>query len=68
MDSKIKYKVQIIIILKKMSKFRHAKRDAKKAAFAAKQEKEGRKVINWIFAFLILLGIIYALYSIAFVG
>ncbi len=51
-----------------MSKFRHAKRDAKKAAFAAKQEKEGRKVIYWIFAFLILLGIIYALYSIAFVG
>ena len=51
-----------------MSKFRHAKRDAKKAAFAAKQEKEGRKVINRIFAFLTLLGIIYALYSIAFVG
>jgi len=51
-----------------MSKFRHAKRDAKKAAYAEKQEKEGRKVINWIFAFLILLGIIYALYSIAFVG
>ena len=51
-----------------MSKVRHAKRDAKRAAFAAKQEQEGRNVINWIFGVLILLGAIYAVYTIAFVG
>jgi len=51
-----------------MSKFRHAKRDAKKAAYAAKQEKEGQSVINWIFGVLIVLGAIYAIYTIMFVG
>lgn len=40
------------------------KRDAKKAAYAAKKEQEGRKVINWIFAILVLLGVLYAFYSI----
>ena len=48
-----------------MSKLRHAKRDAKKAAFAAKQEQEGRNVINWIFGILVLLGAIYAIFTIA---
>lgn len=41
-----------------------AKRDAKKAAYAAKKEKEGRNVINWIFGILIALGVLYAIYSI----
>ncbi|MBO7645933.1 MAG: hypothetical protein J6S52_02860 [Prevotella sp.] len=51
-----------------MSKQRHAKRDAKKAAYAAKQEQEGKNVINWIFGVLIALGAIYAIYTIMFLG
>lgn len=51
-----------------MSKLRHAQRDAKKAAYAAKQEKEGKNVVNWIFGVLILLGAIYAIYTIMFLG
>lgn len=40
-----------------------AKSEAKKAAYAAKQEQEGRTVINWIFGILIALGVIFAIYS-----
>lgn len=40
-----------------------AKSEAKKAAYAAKQEQEGRNVINWIFGVLIALGVIFAIYS-----
>jgi len=43
-------------------------RNAKKEAYAAKQEQEGRNVINWIFGILILLGVIYAIYSIVMVS
>ena len=47
-------------------------RNAKKAAYAAKQEnkqeKEGRNVINWIFGILIALGVVYAIYSIIMVS
>ena len=43
-------------------------RNAKKAAYAAKQEKEGRNVINWIFGILIALGVVYAIYSIVMVS
>ncbi len=43
-------------------------RNAKKAAYAAKQEQEGRKVINWIFGILIALGVVYAIYSIIMVS
>ena len=39
------------------------KRDAKKAAYAAKKEQEGRNVINWIFGILIALGALYAIYT-----
>ena len=39
-------------------------RNAKREAYAAKQEQEGRNVINWIFGILIALGVIYAIYSI----
>lgn len=40
-----------------MSKNKKALKDAKKAAWAAKQEKEGNSVINWIFGILIGLAI-----------
>ena len=43
-------------------------RNAKKEAYAAKQEQEGRNVINWIFGILIALGAIYAIYSIIMVS
>ncbi|MBR2184401.1 MAG: hypothetical protein IJ897_03135 [Prevotella sp.] len=43
-------------------------RNAKKEAYAAKQEKEGRNVINWIFGILIALGVVYAIYSIVMVS
>ena len=43
-------------------------RNAKKEAYAAKQEQEGRNVINWIFGILISLGVIYAIYSIVMVS
>lgn len=42
-----------------MSKNKNAAKQAKKAAWAAKQEKEGNKVIGWIFGILIALGLIY---------
>ena len=45
-----------------MSK-KNAKAEAKKAAYAAKKEEEGRKVINWIFGILIALGVLFAIYS-----
>ena len=37
--------------------------NTKRAAFAAKQEKEGSKVIGWIIGILIGLGIVFAAYS-----
>lgn len=43
-------------------------RNAKKEAYAAKQEQEGRNVINWIFGILIALGVVYAIYSIVMVS
>ncbi len=43
-------------------------RNAKKEAYAAKQEQEGRNVINWIFGILIALGVVYAIYSIIMVS
>jgi hypothetical protein len=43
-------------------------RNAKREAYAAKQEQEGRNVINWIFGILIALGVIYAIYSIVMVS
>ncbi len=39
------------------------KKNAKRAAYAEKQEQEGRSVINWIFAILVALGVIFAIYS-----
>ncbi len=43
-------------------------RNAKREAYAAKQEQEGRNVINWIFGILIALGVVYAIYSIVMVS
>lgn len=39
------------------------KKNAKRAAYAEKQEKEGRSIINWIFVALVALGVLYAIYS-----
>ena len=37
--------------------------NTKRAAFAAKQEKEGSKVIGWIIGVLLALGIIFAVFT-----
>ncbi len=42
------------------NKFR---KNAKREAYAEKQEQEGRSIINWIFAVLVALGVIFAIYS-----
>jgi hypothetical protein len=45
-----------------MSKEKHL--HAKQKAYAEKQEKEGRKVVNWIFGILILFAIAFCAYTI----
>ena len=47
-----------------MSRLKKMKGEAKKQAYAAKKEQEGRNVINWIFGVLIALGAVYAIYTI----
>ena len=42
--------------------------NAKRAAFAEKQEKHGLSVINWMFAALVALGVIYAVYTMIILG
>ena len=37
--------------------------NTKRAAFAAKQEKEGNKVIGWIIGVLLGLGIMFAVFT-----
>jgi len=37
--------------------------NAKRVAWQKKQEEKGRKVVNWIFGVLILLAILYLLWS-----
>lgn len=44
------------------------KANAKRAAYAEKKEKEGRSIINWIFGVLVLLGVIYAVYTMLLLG
>ncbi len=39
------------------------KMNAKRVAWQKKQEEKGRKVVNWIFGVLILLAILYLLWS-----
>ncbi len=42
--------------------------NAKKEAYAKKQEQEGKKVVNWIFGVLIILALCYAVWSIIMVA
>jgi len=37
--------------------------NTKRAAYAAKQEKEGNKVIGWIIGILLGLGVIFAVFT-----
>ena len=38
--------------------------ESKKAAYAARKEKEGQGVVMWIIAALIFLGIVFAMFTI----
>ncbi len=38
--------------------------NAKRVAYQQKQEQEGKKVVNWIFGVLVVLAIIFMIYSI----
>ena len=40
------------------------KNNARRAAYQARQEKEGKKVVNWIFGALIFLAICFVIYSV----
>ena len=41
---------------------------ARREAYEKRQEKEGRKVVNWIFAILVILAIIFIFYSMTIVS
>ena len=41
------------------------KNNAKREAYAKKQEEQGKKVVTWIFAGLIVLAIIYLIWTIS---
>ncbi|MBR1448998.1 MAG: hypothetical protein IJ588_09700 [Prevotella sp.] len=45
-------------------KEKEKKLNAKQKAYAEKEEQKGRNVVNWIFGVLILLGVLYLVYSI----
>ena len=40
------------------------KGQARRAAYEARQEKEGKKVVNWIFAVLVFLALCFIAYSV----
>ena len=40
------------------------KNTARRAAYQARQEKEGKKVVNWIFGALVILAICFVIYSV----
>lgn len=40
------------------------KGQARRAAYEARQEKEGKKVVNWIFGVLVFLAICFVIYSV----
>ena len=40
------------------------KNKARRAAYQARQEKEGKKVVNWIFGVLIFLALCFVVYSV----
>lgn len=52
--------------LKDMSN-KNKKVQARRAAYEARQEKEGKKVVNWIFAVLVLLALCFIVYSVIIV-
>ncbi len=39
------------------------KSKARRAAYEKRQEENGRKIVNWIFAILVILAIIFIVYS-----
>lgn len=39
------------------------KENPRRAAYQAKQEKEGKKVVEWIIGILILMAVAYTIYS-----
>ena len=43
------------------------KGQARRADYEARQEKEGKKVVNWIFAVLVILALCFIAYSIILV-
>ena len=42
--------------------------NAKREAYAKKQEEQGKKVVTWIFAGLIVLAIVYLVWTFGFVA
>ena len=40
------------------------KNNARRVAYQARQEKEGKKVVNWIFGVLIFLALCFVVYSV----
>ena len=40
------------------------KNNARRAAYQARQEKEGKKVVTWIFGVLIFLALCFVVYSV----
>ncbi len=44
------------------------KNNARRAAYEAKQEKEGKKVVEWIIGVLLVLAIIFAVYTSIMMG
>lgn len=43
------------------------KKNARREAYQARQEQEGRKVVNWIFGILVALAVAYIIYVAAIV-
>ena len=44
---------------------KNKKVNAKREAYAKKQEEQGKRVVNWIFGGLILLAVIYLIWTFA---
>ena len=40
------------------------KKNARRIAYQGRQEKEGKKVVNWIFGVLVFLAICFVIYSV----
>lgn len=38
--------------------------NAKQRAYEKKQEEQGRKVVNWIFAILVLMAVLYLIFTV----